>query len=149
MGPDVSPSMGGLFDLAARVEPPAGRGEPQVATAVATAALSAAARDRRRAVVLLVGADARDGSGVTPEAVREFLGRLAVPFHVWSVVSAPTLLARRFGPVTDVSSLPSFAAAVRALSRELALQRIVWVEGTHLPHRVELTGAVRGVALAR
>jgi hypothetical protein len=42
-----------------------------------------------------------------------------------------------------------FDAALAALFKSLARQRIVWVAGTHLPHTVELGPLARGVRLAR
>lgn len=148
MTPDIPPGGGSVLFHAAGLAPPHTRSEPQVAKAVATAGLSAAARDRRRAVVLVVGPLAEDEGDLGPAEARDFLARLRVPLFVWSVAKETPGLARRFGSVVDASTWERFGEAVADLSELLARQRIVWLEGSWLPQDVSLRAPPRGVTLA-
>ena len=125
-------------------------GQERIAEALATAGLAAAERDRRRAVVLLVGPEAADAGALPPEEAVLFLQRLGVPLLVWSVTAErPSPVAARFGPVADASTLWRFESAVASLSKLLDRQRIVWVEGTFLPHEIEPAAKASGITAAR
>jgi hypothetical protein len=50
-----------------------------------------------------------------------------------------------WGPITDVSTLAELRSAVKELHGELDHQRILWVEGRHLPQSLSLEPAVTGV----
>jgi hypothetical protein len=52
-----------------------------------------------------------------------------------------------WGPVEDVSSLARMGNAVAHLRGELDRQRIVWLDGSHLPQAVALGAAAEGVEL--
>jgi hypothetical protein len=124
-------------------------GAPElVGNAVGLAGIAATGRDRRRVVVLLLGAEEEDESPLAVAHVRAFLKKLRVPLFVWSLVADPTPLARKWGAAEDVSTNGHFDSAVLALSRFLDRQRIVWVEGTHLPQQIELAANVKGFRLA-
>ncbi len=98
--------------------------------------------------------------------MRRYLSRLRVPLVVWSVREPPSdvykpgrgaappdaaagppplLDASELGPVVEVSSIKQLRAALNALRHELDGQRIVWVEGHHLPQQVELGPKAAGV----
>jgi len=120
----------------------------RVADAVAVAGLQAAAESHRRAVVLLLDGGDADGSRYTPAAVRRYLELLRVPLFVWSLPGAKAPTAKAWGGAEDVSSIPKLSRAVARLRAELESQKIVWIEGHHLPQAVGLTTAARGVELA-
>lgn len=122
----------------------------RVADAVAVAGLTAADRERRRAVVLILGGGAAvDASFLSARESANFLSRLGVPLSVWSTSKKLAPVAADWPAATTVQTGRQFDAALSALFRSLARQRIVWVAGTHLPHTVELGPLARGVRLAR
>ncbi len=121
----------------------------RLADAVAVAALTAAEGNRRRAVVLVLGPSAKDDSLVTAEETARFLGRIGVPLHVWSISETPSPEASRWPAPRTMASAADLDAAVRDLTAEAARQRIVWVEGAHLPQDVELGPLAKGIRLAR
>ena len=96
-------------------------------------------RSRRRAVLLLHGGSPSEGN-YDPEAARTYLEKLRVPLVVWSLTrSAPSRLDE-WGPVEVVTSLSGLRKAWGDLLRELDRQRVVWVEGAHLPQTIEVVG---------
>ncbi len=119
----------------------------QLATAVATAGLEATRLNHRRAVVVLLGEPAHDESDLTVCAARRFLEDLHVPLLVWSTAPASET-AKAWGPVEDASSENLLDRAASRLGEALARQRIVWIEGAHLPQRITLTDKARGIRIA-
>lgn len=109
----------------------------RLADAVAVAGLSAVERNRRRAVILILGDDRPDRAELEPATVRRYLDSLGVPLVVWSVVGRQRT---SWGPAEDVSRPFRLSSAVRRLRKELDLQRLVWFDGKHLPQEVELRG---------
>jgi hypothetical protein len=128
---------GGLYWLLTRVRtttsPPEGQ---RLADAVAAAGMMAAGGSRPRAVLLILGPDAVDRSGLDPETVRGYLESLRVPMVVWSLGGAGT---PSWGPTEAIESLTSLERATKAVRRLLDRQRILWIEGIHLPQRIELS----------
>jgi hypothetical protein len=106
--------------------------------AVGSAALVAAAGGHRRAVVLVLGgAEDTDSGDLGAVHVRSLLTHLDVPLRVWSPVA--TLAANDttgWGPIEDVSTCKLLGRASEALARSVERQRVVWVEGQHLPQDV-------------
>ena len=140
---------GGFYWLLTEFSPPARVvGEQRLADAVAVAGLLAAGRNRRRAVVLVTGAGSTDASVFTPEAARRYLRQLRVPLFVWSPQGSVDSLSERWGDVIDVSSLRRLETAVRNLEQRLERQRIVWVDGVHLPDDIALSPGLGGIRLA-
>lgn len=120
----------------------------RIADAVAVAGLQAATGNYRRAVVLLLGADAKDTSRYDAAAVRRYLDAIHVPLFVWSLENPkknPGFAV--WGDVQVISSIPRLSKAVADLRTELARQRIVWLEGRHLPQSVALAPEARNVEL--
>ena len=146
--PRITPKQGGLAWALTREVHLAGVEKGQrLADAVAVAGLRAAAGNRRRAVVLILGSDLAETSLHSPAATLAFLEKLGVPFEIWTVDPAAT----QQGPwrsARDVSDLRKLRRAVSDLEKRLARQSIVWVEGTHLPQAIELSGGGR-FSLAR
>ncbi len=115
------------------------------ADAAAVAGLQAAAGNRRRAVVVVLGGDCADASRYSPAAVRGYLAAIRVPLYVWSLAKprdCPALAA--WGEVEDISGLPLLRRAAKRLREELEAQRIVWIEGQHPPQAIRVAGG-RGV----
>jgi hypothetical protein len=127
----------------------AGKGPQRLADAVAVAGLQAMAGNGARAVVLLVGPNPQDASRYDPATVRRYLAAIRVPLFVWKVGEGPVsaALSGWGGDVEDVSTLPGLRAAFAGLKDELASQRIVWVEGVHLPQAISLSSSAKGLEL--
>ena len=116
--------------------------------------------------MLVVGDRPVDGSRFRLPAVRRYLSQLKVPLQVWRVREGPadvykprrvapdagdpppTLEDAELGPVFEVASIKQLRAALLALRHELDAQRIVWVEGHHLPQQVELGSRAAGARWA-
>jgi hypothetical protein len=127
-----------------RTEDPEPWARQRLADAVAAAALDASARNRRRAVVLLLGPDppTARASRFGEATVRRYLRTIGVPLHVWCVGREEDAV---WGACTDVSTRKRFADAFRQVQDDLERQRIVWVEGTHLPQAISLTAKAAGI----
>jgi hypothetical protein len=123
--------------------------KPRVADAVAVAGLQATAENYRRAVVLVLGRDVEDASRYDPDTVRKYLASIRVPLFVWSLYGPNTPAAKRWGGAEDISTVSKMSAAVRKLRSELEAQRIVWLEGRHLPQAIALSPHAQGVDLPR
>ena len=138
----------GVYWLLLRLQPKARASAPQkLADGVAVAGLAAAGRSRRRAVVLVMGAEPEDRSQLSPWAVRHYLRSLRVPFRVWVTNAKALEEASAWGPLTGVADPEALAEAVRELSEALERQRVVWVRGTHLPQEIELSPRAAGIRL--
>lgn len=124
--------------------------DQRIADAVAVAGLQAATGNYRRAVVLVLGSDLEDSSRYGPATVRRYLESIRVPLFVWSLEkkpkNKPALAA--WGEVEDISSLSKLHRAFDRLEEELKSQRVVWVEGRHLPQSIALEPGA-GVELVR
>ncbi|HWM90942.1 MAG TPA: hypothetical protein VN493_09260 [Thermoanaerobaculia bacterium] len=141
---------GGVHWLLTRILPAAeGKGKQRLADTVAVAGVQAMAGGRPRAVVLVLGANPEEASRYDPATVRQYLASIRVPLFVWAVekeaAESPALAA--WGKVEDVSTLKRLRSAVARLRDELESQRIVWVEGTHLPQSISLAGSGAGIEL--
>ena len=105
--------------------------------AVASAGLVAAAGGRRRAVILILGSADPESGDIGAAGARGLLERVDVPLRVWSPVAAVATKARAgWGPVQDVSTCKLLGRARETVAAALDRQRVVWVEGQHLPHEV-------------
>lgn len=125
----------------------------QLVDALATAGMAVHATHRRRAVVALLGDTDDDRSQYEPEAVRTYLRQLHVPLAVWSFAGdAPDARwreARYVGAGPRARKVPDrFEEALDDLRQTLKRQRIVWLEGRHLPQEIELSPTARGISLA-
>jgi hypothetical protein len=121
----------------------------RISDAVALAGFAAAGRERRRAVVLLLGPAAHDVSELSAAAAAQFLAALNVPLFAWSVGPSSSPIEEMWSVRRRVSTAPEFEAALADLREDLLRQRIVWVEGSHLPQDVELGPLAKGIRLAR
>jgi hypothetical protein len=128
---------------------PAGGVRLRFADAVAVAALEATTENRRRAVLLVLSGQAKDQSRYDPAAVRRYLAALRVPLVVWCVGepepgSAASLWG---GKVEIIREKGDVNPAFKALREVLDSQRIVMVDGRHLPQSIALTPKATGVEL--
>jgi hypothetical protein len=129
----------------------------RIADAVAVAGVHAAATNRPRAVVLVLGEERRDASRFKVEQVRNYLADLHVPLVVWgtSQVQSRRVSEDRipmshdtpWGKARDISSDSRLVSAAGELRRELDRQAIAWVEGSHLPQDIQLADTAKGVRL--
>jgi hypothetical protein len=123
----------------------------RITDAVAVAGLQAAARNDRRAVVLVLGGENKDASHYDPATVRRYLESIRVPLFVWSLygkdIPAAWAWASAGQPVEDISTIPRLEQAVNRLKAELADQKIVWLDGHHLPQAIALGPEAKGVEL--
>jgi hypothetical protein len=148
---DFTPDDGGLLWLLTYVrQPQTAPDGNRYADAVAAAGLLAAQRNRRRAVVLLLGGDAegRDMSQFELKTVRAYLRSLGVPLQIWSTSGGLTGKKER-QRVVDVSSLAKLGRASQTLFETIDRQRIIWLEGRHLPPNIALDPGDLPVRLVR
>ncbi len=120
--------------------------------AVALAGIQAHASTRRRAVLLLLGDSPTLEQAYTADMARNYLRLLRVPFYVWSLGSTPR---SEWGAAQTVPLAEDFSKGhrifkrtVEELRRDLDTQRIVWLEGSHLPQDIELAPQAVGLRLA-
>ena len=148
---DFTGAEGGLAWLLTRVEHPEQRArEIHLADAAAVAGLEATASGSRRAVVLVLGDETKDGSHHSPASIRRYLQAIRVPFSVWSLKSLSAQpLAKGWGDVEDVSSVDRLDKAIERLKANLASQRVVWIQGRFLPQEIALSEKATGLELAR
>jgi hypothetical protein len=102
------------------------KNEQRYADAVAVSGVYAALGARRRAVVLVVGANP-DKSRQSPAVVRRYLERIGVPFRVWSLAGAKKEVTGVWGEVVDISSAAKLLRATEELQQELERQRVAWL----------------------
>jgi hypothetical protein len=137
----------GLPWLATHVRTPlAAAPNQRLADAVAVAGRRGAAEGRPRTVVLVLGREETNHSGFHPVAVREYLKTLHVPLVVWSTEADEPLTL--WGEADGAGSVSRLRKASRRLLKDLRRQWIVWVEGSHLPHEIELAENEKGIRLA-
>ncbi len=137
----------GLPWLATHVRTPLAAVPDQcLADAVAVAGLRAAANGCPRTVVLVLGRGGTDHSRYPPAVARAYLRTLHVPLAVWSTeAETPVTLWGEAAPAGGVNRL---GKASRRMLKDLRRQWIVWVEGNHLLHEIELAENDRGIRLA-
>ena len=153
ISPGFSAGLGGFIPMLETVVRRPQPGETSVpgqriADAVAVAGLAAINENRRRAVLLLLSGDEKDESHTNPAMVRKFLEAIRVPLFVWCLKkpAADSPLAA-WGECRDAKSSQILTLAIEEIRLELESQRIVLVDGRHLPQSIALTPAARQVEL--
>ena len=147
VSPELAPTRAGLLaHLASQVG--TGAGAARIADAVAVAATAAAENGRRRAVLLVLAPESLDVSQYSAAAVRRYLARMRVPLEVWVAGEPTEAQLAAWGAPRRADSVSGFEKATRQLIQRLDRQRMAWVEGRHLPHRVTLAAPGGGVRLA-
>lgn len=133
---------GGLLWFLARFSPRDDEPTHQrLADAVAVAGVQALSANRRRAVLLVLSAQAPDVSRSSPALVRRYLEAIRVPLFVWTLGDP----AAAWEAAEEVSSLGKMRKAFNRLAEELAAQRIIWIDGRHLPQSIELSAEAAAV----
>ncbi len=126
--------------------PPAKDGPPLVREAVAASGLALSGDVTRRVVVLLLGPQPKDTSGLSDEGVRGLLSAIEVPYRVLNLVRARP---SGWGEPKDAFTIRLLESSIFQIGEELERQRIVWVTGRHRPGSVKLTAKASNLALAR
>jgi hypothetical protein len=122
--------------------------EQRLEEAVAMAGLRAAISRQPRAVVLATGPErARPGGDISPSGAAEYLARLRVPLHVWTVGMEED--AAGWGDhSTPIDRIEGPSGASRAMLHDAQKQSIAWIEGSWLPDEIEVIPGETGVRLA-
>jgi hypothetical protein len=141
---DYTGKDGGLLWLLGRSLPETEKFDQRLADATAVAGLQALAGNRPRAVLLVLGYNAKDASRYDAGAVRHYLESVRVPLIVWAI-DRSSLAAIAWGGAVDISTLSKLEDAFKKLDDDLAWQRILWVEGSHLPAAISLSPAAAEV----
>jgi hypothetical protein len=141
---DYSPKDGGLLWLLGRALPQTDKTDQRLADATAVAGLQALAGNRPRAVLLVLGYNAKDASRYDAGAVRHYLDSVRVPLIVWAL-DRSSLAATAWGGAVDISTLGKLEDAFQELDAELDGQHILWIEGSHLPGTITLSPAATEV----
>ncbi len=120
--------------------------------AVAVAGMQAHAGTARRAVVLLLGDSPTETMAYPPEVARDYLRLLNVPLFIWRLTEHPhpEWTGAHAVSLRDEEKLTykMLRDAVTELRANLDAQRIVWLEGSHLPQQIELSPKATGIRLA-
>jgi hypothetical protein len=95
----------------------------------------------------VLGREITDSSRYDPATARRYLQTIHVPLFVWSLYGPETPAARVWGGAEDISTLAGLKEAVRRLRTELDSQRIVWLDGRHLPQAITLAKPEAGVEI--
>ena len=135
---ELDPAELGVPGLLSRVVH-AEEGVARTADAVAVAGVEADLDSGPRAVLLLLAGD-HDDSQYGGPGVRRFLAALRVPLYVWSLGPASAGMRDAWGAVEDVSTRHGLDHAFDQLKQDLDRQRIVLVEGRHLPQTIAVIG---------
>lgn len=110
----------------------------RLADAVAVAGVRAAATQCPRVVVLLLAEDSTDVSHFTPGEVRRFLDTLHVPLVVlrWGAIVEHD----PWGNVINLGDRRNLRMPMAEVNRVLSGQWVVWIEGHHPLHRIDVQG---------
>ncbi len=134
---------GGLFWLLTHVlAPGASKAPPQLADALAVAGLQALGGNGRRAVLLLLGDEPDDPSQYDGVRIVEYVRAVHVPLFVWRLERRKRgARASPWGEGEYLGTPSALAAAAGRLERELAAQRVAWIDGAHAPSEITLSPA--------
>ena len=116
------------------------------ADALAVAGLHAMAGGRRRVLVLVLDAHSGDESLYDPATVRRYLSAIRVPLHVWSLDRDVSSM-KAWGNVQDAWNAASLATAFQKAAFDLERQRVVLIEGRHLPQSIRLSPKATGIEI--
>ena len=138
---------GGLLYLLARFIP-LDEGKPQqqrLADAVAVAGLQTLNGNHRRAVLLVLSEKPSDASLSDPALVRRYLETIRVPLFVWTLGGPESPAAAAWKGAEKVAPVGRMRKAFSRLEDDLDSQRIVWIEGRHLPQSIEISAEAAAV----
>jgi len=148
----VTQPMNGPVDDLFRAMRKSGLPEPapgslRFADAVASAGLMAMHENRRRAVLLVLSGEPEDMSVYDPGSVRRFLAALRVPLFVWYLGTPRPGSEAAAWKAEEISQSWHVASSSERIHKDLEAQRIVMVDGRHLPQAVTLAPAATGLEL--
>jgi len=124
-------------------------GPLMMSDAVAVAGIRAAEGNGRRSVILLLGETREDGSRFPTDAARRYLTALRVPLYVWDLSGPTADVPPGWGDSRPVDNVDDLVRAVRRVRYRLEEQRIIWINGRHLPQDIELGPKAKGIRLAQ
>jgi hypothetical protein len=125
---------------------PVVREDQRLRDALAVAGMSAARNNRRRAVILLAGPTPVDRSDLTSDALAHYLKSISTPFFVIGLDRGSRETAAAFGgSQLDGSNFPKLVQAFDLVTRAVDAQSIIWLEGRHLPKRIEISRLAHGL----
>lgn len=141
-----------LVQRVVRTEAPSERLQPKskrrIADTVAVAGLEAVKENRRRAILLVLNGNEEDDSLYDPANVQRLLATLRVPLFVWYLEKpAPGSATAAWAGAVDATFVGNVVDSVVQIREELRSQRIVLVDGRHLPQSITLTPAASGLEL--
>lgn len=140
LSPEITREQGGLYwALQQTVVLPGLSPSLRLADAVAVAGLQAANGHRRRSVLLVLSETGSDESRHSASTVRAYLASIQVPLYVWRIGDEAGDHWEEWGPGENVSDFRNLQNAARRLAGSLDRQRIVWLEGLHLPNAIRTT----------
>jgi hypothetical protein len=142
---DYTAKDGGVLWLLGRALPQVDKVDQRLADAVVVAGLQALAGNRPRAVLLVLGYGPKDTSRYDAGVVGHYLESVRVPLVVWSLGGHDAPAGFAWPGTEDISSLPKLESAFSRLNENLATQRIVWIDGGHLPREITLSPAAAEV----
>ncbi|MFQ5526401.1 MAG: hypothetical protein ACE5GX_09095 [Thermoanaerobaculia bacterium] len=144
LSPEITPNQGGMYwALRQDVDLPGLSPDLRLADAVAVAGLQAANGNRRRGVLLVLADPAGDRSRHQVRGVREFLDSIRVPLFVWRIGEPVSDAWKEWGEGESITNFRQLQGAARRLNETLGRQRIVWLEGLHLPNEIEIGPAAK------
>ncbi|MEJ2084527.1 MAG: hypothetical protein P8Y44_02475 [Acidobacteriota bacterium] len=139
---------GSLHGWITTLQQPAGSVDSQrLADCVAVAGVTAAGGNRRRAVVLVLAGRPRDSSDLSPQLAQHYLSRLRVPLYVWTTRPNRSVDDSGWGNAIDVSTEIKMARATEELFKSVERQRMIWLDGFFVPHRIELAPQIERVSM--
>ncbi len=118
----------------------------RLSDALAVAGLYAAARSAPRIVVLVVDREEADFSVQTAENVVEYLKHLRVPLVIWAIDKNKAPVTP-WGEAHRIRGRKELAWEAEQLPNILDRQWVVWVEGAHMVHEVNLSRPIKGLKL--
>jgi hypothetical protein len=137
---ELNAGEGGLLWFLARFSPPLIELQQQrLADAAAVAGLQTLYRNRRRAVLVVLSERPPGVSRAAPSTVRRYLEAIHVPLYVWTVGDPRKSAGIGWGEAERVDSFGRIKIAFNRLKDDLTSQRIVLIDGRHLPQSIELS----------
>ena len=138
VSPELRSRHGGIYwALSQEVLVGGAASRTRVSDAVTLAGLQAAGSNHRRTVLLVLGEAWEDHSRFDVATVRAYLEALNVPVVVWRLGDDSTV-GSEWGEAAQISDYGDLKRAWRSLEKSLQRQRVIWLEGLHLPNAVKI-----------
>ena len=128
----------GLWALLSELHPAPKRGRQRLWTSTAAAGRGAAANDARRAVLLLLSSRSKAHGPLSATQIVGYLASIRVPLFIWAPDNRVAIRHRLPETLPVYVGADGLERLFGDLRDSLATQRVVWLEGEHLPNRVTL-----------